>query len=576
MVDYQWNDIVRLKDAKFEELRGKLWFSDNAFVITGEVQEGVVSLKELDAPVALSEVQPMPISKKYASNIYYDPVIAASVVRPGDEIPVYNRDYTYFLDAFERVLIGDGSTLRIQAEKQGFKYIHELQHWLREKYGTDDLRIRHRLITVAEDQSRKLWGLRDSLVEAGVSTYQFLYEIANMLYLRWMTFYDEKASKTWKSLEEETGDELIAAYQKAIQKIGQQTRIYSATVLSEAIRVVSQCAKDENITQVFDLLLQENGMTKEGGAVQNYTPPVLAQLLVELLQPETGERWHDPASGYAGFLVAIDNYLRGKSDNYHGLNEGEKLFQLTEALTGMEIQKEVARIGFCNTRFHGLRSEVKVGDSLTTIDYQQYDGIICEPPLPVYTLAGKSRMGNTTRNRQTDFVELIANSLSLQPGSRAALLLPENFLYKTSSDYRRARKRLFEECYLHTILRLPQGIYTNSTIPMCALFIRRQRGGDGKVLVYDMKKGKQKPEQLWDISAFKDFNRTYHSRTADKRSKLIALDAIRSEDYRITFNDDRGQLEMQMETPMQYLDEANKVVREIRSLLARIDKEING
>ena len=97
MVDYQWNDIVRLKDAKFEELRGKLWFSDNAFVITGEVQEGVVSLKELDAPVALSEVQPMPISKKYASNIYYDPVIAASVVRPGDEIPVYNRDYTYFL-----------------------------------------------------------------------------------------------------------------------------------------------------------------------------------------------------------------------------------------------------------------------------------------------------------------------------------------------------------------------------------------------------------------------------------------------------------------------------------------------
>ena len=97
MVDYQWNDIVRLKDAKFEELRGKLWFNDNAFVITGVDQEGKASLKEFEEPVALSEVQPMPISKKYASNIYYDPVIAASVVRPGDEIPVYNRDYTYFL-----------------------------------------------------------------------------------------------------------------------------------------------------------------------------------------------------------------------------------------------------------------------------------------------------------------------------------------------------------------------------------------------------------------------------------------------------------------------------------------------
>lgn len=576
MVDYQWNDIVRLKDAKFEELKGKLWFSDNAFVITGVDQEGKVLLKELDAPVTLSDVQPMPISKKYASNIYYDPVIAASVVRPGDEIPVYNRDYTYFLDAFERVLIGDGSTLRIQAEKQGFKYIHELQHWLREKYGTDDLRIRHRLITVAEDQSRKLWNLRDSLVDAGVSTYQFLYEIANMLYLRWMTSYDEKATKIWKSLEDETGDELIAQYQKAIRKIKQQTRIYSASVLSQAISVVSKCAKEENIADVFDLLLRENGMAKEGGAVQNYTPPVLAQLLVELLQPEIGERWHDPASGYAGFLVEIDKYLRENSGNYQLLSKDEKVFQLTEALTGMEIQEEVARIGFCNTRFHGLGSEVRSGNSLTTIDYQQYDGIICEPPLPVYTLAGKSRMGNTTRNRQTDFVELIANSLSLQSGSRAALLLPENFLYKTSSDYRRARKRLFEECYLHTILRLPQGIYSNSSIPMCALFIKRQSGIGDNVLVYDMQREKQKPEQLQGMSAFKDFIRTYHSRTADKRSKIIALDAIRDEDYRITFSEKEEKLEMQMGTSVQYLTEANKVVKEIRSLLAKIEKEING
>lgn len=574
MVEYQHNDIVRLKENKFAGLKGKLWFKDNAFVIS-EVMSNGVSLKELDEPVAASDLRPMPIGKNTAGNVYYDPIIAASIVRPGDDIPVYNRDYTYFWDAFEKVREHDGTTLRTQAEKQSFKYVHEVQHWLRERFGSDDLKVHHRLISLPEDQSRKLWNLRDSLMEAGVSTYQFLYEIANMLYLRWMAFYDEKASKTWKTLESETGDELMAEYQKAIQQIKQQPRIYSATVLSQAVSVVSKCARVENIAEVFDLLLQENGLTNESGSVQNYTPPVLAQLLVELLQPETGERWHDPASGYAGFLVEIDKYLRASSGNYQLLSDGEKLFQLTEALTGMEIQEEVAWIGFCNTRFHGLQSEVKVGNSLTTTDYQLYDGIVCEPPLPVYTLAGRTKLGNANRNRQTNFVELIVNSLSIQPGSRAALLLPENFLYKSSADYRHVRKQLFEECYLHTILRLPQGIYPNSTISMCALFIKRQRGNDDKVLLYDMQAGKQKPEQLQDISVFKDFIRSYHSRTVDRKSKMLSLEAIRNEDYKITFEEEKGLEEIRMGHPMQYLAEANKVVREIRSLLSRIEKEVN-
>ena len=575
MVEYQRSDIVRLVESKFEELKANLWFKDNAFVISAVGSDGMVSLKELDEPVPASYLRPMPIGKNYAGNIYYDPVIAASVIRPGDEIPVYSRDYTYFLDAFERVLNQDGTTLRTDAEKQSFKYVHEMQHWLRERFGSDDLKIHHRLISLPEDQSRKLWNLRDSLMEAGVSTYQFLYEIANMLYLRWMAFYDERALSTWKSLEEVKGDELLLKYKIAIQQIKQQTRIYSPTVLSQAISMVSKCAMDENIAEVFDLLLQENGLTKESGTVQNYTPPILTHLLVELIQPEIGERWHDPASGYSGFLVEIDKYLRESSGNYQRLSEDEKLFQLTEALSGMEIQEEVARIGFCNTRFHGLQSEVRTGNSLTTTDYQQYDGIVCEPPLPVYTLAGRSKYGNSNRNRQTDFVELIINSLSLQPESRAALLLPENFLSKSSADYRHARKRLFEDCFLHTILRLPQGIYPNSTISMCALFLKRQRGLDENVLLYDMQSGKGKQEQMQDISAFNDFIRIFHSRIVDRRSKIVALDSLRAEDYRITFDGGEEQEKKQMGTPMQHLTEANKVVRDIRSLLSRIEREVN-
>ena len=576
MIDYQRNDIVRLKESKFDVLKPQLWFKDNAFVISEVVNDNHVLIKELDEPVSVSDLRPMPIGKKYAGNIYYDPVIAASIVGPGDEIPVYSRDYTYFLEAFERVMEADGTTLRQYVEKTPFKYVHEVQHWLREGYGSDDLKVHHKIITVAEVQYRDLWKLRDNLLEIGVSPYQFLYEMANMLYLRWMSFYDDSVASLWKELEQTTGDELQDKYQQAIQRIEQQTRIYSAKVLKQAISVVSKCAKQENIAELFDLMLEENGMSKDGGSAQNYTPPVLTKLLVELMRPEIGERWHDPASGYSGFLVEIDKYLREKNGDYKSLSQDEKVFQLTEAITGMEIQEEVGRIGLCNTRFHGLKSDVKVGNSLTTIDYQLYDGIVCEPPLPVFTLAGKSRIGNANRNRQTEFVELIMNSLSLQPGTRAALLLPENFLYKSSLDYRSARKRLFEDFYLHTILRLPQGIYPNSTISMCALFIQRKKGIENKVLVYDMQSGKLKPEQSGDISIFKDFIRVYHSRTTNKRSSIVALDAIRNDDYRITFDKDSEQKEIQLETPMQYLVEANNVVRDIRSLLSKLEKEVNG
>lgn len=575
MVDYQWNDIVRLTDAKFEELKGKLWFSDNAFVITGEVQEGVVSLKELDAPVTLSDVQPMPISKKYASNIYYDPVIAASVVRPGDEIPVYNRDYTYFLEHFERVLIGDGSTLRIQAEKQGFKYIHELQHWLREQYGTDDLRIHHKLITPTEICFRNLWNLRKDLLDAGVSSYQYLYEMANMLYLRWMAVSDDKEMLRWRDLEQATGDDKVEMYQQAIKRIKQETRIFSAIVLAQAISEVSKCAQKENIAELFDMMQQENSKAKDGGAIQNTTPKVLAQLLVEVMQPKLGEHWHDPAAGFSGFLIEIDKYLRNNNNNYQTLTEEERKFQITEALTGMEIQKEAARIGFCNTRFHGLWCNVKNGDSLETVDYQQYDGIICEPPLQMFSLAGKQGAW-VFKNKQLEFVELILKSLSYQLEGRAAMLLPESFFHKSGLEYKHIRKRLFEEYSNHCILRLPKGIYPNVNISMCAIFLRCRRNDNGKVMVYDMQSEKLKPEQLQDFSVFGGFIKSYREGVCGKRGFLLSLNQLRDDEYQLNFGGGNDTEKQQMESPSYYLTEANKIAKDIRALLSKMEKEING
>ena len=576
MAVLQRNDIVRLQDHKFNELKGKLWFNDNAFMISEVGEDGKVYLDELNEPVLANDLQQMPISKKQAGNIYYDPIIAASVVRIGDEIPVHSTDYSYFMDSFERVIEPDGTTMRSQIEKKGFKYVHEVQHWLRERFGSDDLRIHHNVITMAEYQLRSLWMLRDKLLESGVSSYQFLYEMANMMYLRWLSFYNDKDDTLWKELEQTTGDDLLDKYQKAINRVKQQTRIYSASVLAQAINEVSRCAKKENIAEVFDLMLQENSRMKDGGTLQNFTPKILVQLLVETMQPQKEERWHDPAAGFAGFLVEIDDYLKSKNDNYRLLSEKEKAFQLLEAISGNEIHKEIAWIGHCNTRFHGLSCEIRNGDSLTTVDYRQYDGIICEPPLAAFSLIGKDKANSAKRNRLTAFVELILNSLSCERGSRAALLLPESFFWNSAPDYRNTRMRLFEESNVNTVLRLPQGIYPVTTISMCALFLDRDRGVGNGILVYDMRSEKAFSQQGNQNALFKGFLKAFRSRVPDKKCSIKTLNELRRDDYRFDFFGGRSNEQTQIETSSHYLAEAKKTVKEISHILTIIEREVNG
>jgi type I restriction enzyme M protein len=575
MVDYQHSDIVKLKETKFKELEVQLWFSDNAFVISEVGKDGMVSLNELDETVSASEIQSMPVNKKHAGNVYYDPIIAASIIGPDDEIPVHSTDYSYFMDHLGRVTEENGTTLRALVEGQKFKYVHEVQHWLRERYGTDDLRIHHKLITPTERCFRNLWSLRDGLLDAGVSSYQFLYEMANMLYLRWMAVSDDNEMARWKDMERAVDDDKVEKYQQAINRIKQETRIFSATMLEQAIGEVSKCAQKENIAELFDLMLQENSKTKDGGAIQNTTPKVLAQLLVKVMQPKLGERWHDPAAGFAGFLVEIDKYLRDSNDKYQTLTEEERKFQITEALSGMEFQREAARIGFCNTRFHGLWCNVKKGDSLETVDYQLYDGIICEPPIQMFSLAGKQSTGSY-KNKQLEFVELILKSLSYQLEGRAAMLLPESFFYKSGWEYRHIRKFLFEQYSNHAILRLPKGIYPNTNISMCAIFLRYRPNNNGHVLIYDMQSEKLKPERLQDVSVFDGFIKAYHDGVFGKKGYILSMDQLRNDDYQINFGVDNDSEKQQMETPSYYLKEANKVVKEIRSMLSKMEKEING
>ena len=111
---------------------------------------------------------------------------------------------------------------------------------------------------------------------------------------------------------------------------------------------------------------------------------------------------------------------------------------------------------------------------------------------------------------------------------------------------------------------------------MCAIFLRCRPSEDGKVLIYDMLSEKLKPEQLQDVSVFNGFIKAYRDGVFGKKGYFLSLDQLRNDDYQIKFGVDNDSEKQQMETPSYYLLEANKVVREIRSLLSKMEKEING
>ena len=134
------DDFVKLKNKK--QIQSSVIYKDtslNVFKVS-EVMGNQVKLAYVDNPVPLCEIEPIPINGVDDKSIYYDPVVAASVIAPGQPIPEYRRDYTYYFDSFKRYQVGE-RTLREIIEEQNCNFVHEVQHFLQEKYHEDDLKI---------------------------------------------------------------------------------------------------------------------------------------------------------------------------------------------------------------------------------------------------------------------------------------------------------------------------------------------------------------------------------------------------------------------------------------------------
>jgi type I restriction enzyme M protein len=370
----------------------------------------------------------------------------------------------------------------------------------------------------AEEIANKLWGMCNILRDDGVTYHQYLNELTYILFLKLSEVKefenDIPVKYRWRKLvDTKDNKELFDLYRELLATISNKSKnqavaeIYtnaSTTLrkpvnLRQLISAIDQIdwfedVERDKIATIYENLLEKNAGEKKSGAGQYFTPRPLINVMVDLVAPKVGERWNDPAAGTFGFMIAADEYLREKTDNYYKLNAKDKKFQIEKAFSGCELVQDAHRLAIMNAKLHGLESDIRMDDTLSEAgkNMKNFDGVLANPPFG--TKKGGERPSRDdftypTANKQLNFLQHIYRSLKKTGGARAAVILPDNVLFE-DGDGQRIRRDLMDKCNLHTILRLPTGIFYAQGVKTNVLFFERgttETGNTKQTWYYDMR-----------------------------------------------------------------------------------------
>ena len=394
----------------------------------------------------------------------------------------------------------------------------------------------------AEDIANKLWGLCNLLRDDGVTYHQYLNELTYILFLRLSELKKFEADipeeYRWGKLTAITDNkDLFDTYRELLATISAKSdnaavkEIYTnaSTTLRKPVNLKTLITsinalnwydehEQDKLATIYEELLEKNAGEKKSGAGQYFTPRPLINVMVELLAPRLGERWNDPAAGTFGFMIAANEYLRQKNDDYYDLDITARTFQVNEAFSGCELVQDAHRLALMNAKLHGLESPIYLGDTLSELgkSFRNYDGVLANPPFGTKQGGERPSRDDLTylsSNKQLNFLQHIYRSLHKRGGARAAVVLPDNVLFE-DGDGRKIRRDLMDKCNLHTILRLPTGIFYAAGVKTNVLFFERgttETGNTQQVWFYDMRTnapsyGKRTP---FTRAAFADFVRAY-------------------------------------------------------------------
>ncbi|MCL6526216.1 MAG: type I restriction-modification system subunit M [Thermaceae bacterium] len=436
--------------------------------------------------------------------------------------------------------------------------------------------------TPASSLIGKVWNYAHVLRDAGVGYGDYVEQITYLLFLK-LDYETASVGRpslippeyNWASLVRLDGDALQVHYQHILAELGRLKEAQQATILqtifNKAQNKITQPALLRRLVglidsedwsgldidikgEIYEGLLQKNAEDVKGGAGQYFTPRPLIRAMVQALRLEPGQTVFDPACGTGGFLLAAYEYLSGLP-----LDRDQKIFLREHTLFGVDIVDSVVRLAAMNMYLHGiggLHSPIRAADSLAADPGTRYDVVLANPPFgkksaieaSTSTENGKASREKvvyerddfiaTTSNKQLNFLQHIKTVLKI--GGKAAVVLPDNVLFEGGAG-ETIRRRLLHDCEVHTLLRLPTGIFYAQGVKANVLFFEKRPASETpwtrELWVYDLRTNlnftlKTNPLTDKDLS---DFLACYnpearHQRQETERFRRFSYDELVARD----------------------------------------------
>jgi len=363
----------------------------------------------------------------------------------------------------------------------------------------------------------KLWNYCDVLRDDGVSTIDYVEQLTFMLFLKMgheratrKSFPDESlkpVANAWQALLDLDGEDLEDEYNRILRKFGQredtlgvifrkaQNKIQDPAKLKRLI--VDLIDKERWSSQgvdvkgdAYEALLAKGAEDIKSGAGQYFTPRELIATMVDCLQPGPDDTVCDPACGTGGFLLAAYDYIQRHYGSELTPEQRDRL--ASGGVSGIELVDGTARLAAMNMLLHGIgkptgQSLIEVRDALAESPRNYPSVVLANPPFgrkSSITIVGEDGRASredieynrqdfwvTTKNKQLNFVQHIASMLDI-PG-RAAVVLPDNVLFEGGAG-ETIRRRLLKQFDVHTMLRLPTGIFYAGGVKANVLFFDKQ------------------------------------------------------------------------------------------------------
>jgi type I restriction enzyme M protein len=429
---------------------------------------------------------------------------------------------------------------------------------------------------------QKLWNYCNVLRDDGLSYGDYLEQLTYLLFLK---MADEQTKPPfdgrrfvpegldWQSLLSRDGEELEAHYIHLLRELGRQPGMLGVVFRGAQNRIqdpaklrrliVDLIDKERWMTLDVDVkgdayegLLQRNAEDLKSGAGQYFTPRPLIRALVEVMRPEAGMTICDPACGTGGFVLATYEWIVGNSQP---LDPDQRKHLQFDALRGWEIVESTARLCVMNLLLHGIGAEdapspIEVDDALRGDPGHRFDMVLTNPPfgrkssLMFVNEAGEAQREDltivrddfwaSTSNKQLNFLQHVKTLL--KPGGRAAIVVPDNVLFEGGAG-ETVRRKLLHECDVHTLLRLPTGLFYAQGVKANVLFFDRKPASETpwtkELWIYDLRTNqhftlKQNPLRREHLDEFVELYRpeARHEREESDRFKRFPYEELLARD----------------------------------------------